>query len=130
MKPMIAPLIMPRRFAIQLLHEAQLAGAQEFIAVVAAKTLPDAYFIAEPATDLAALLIAADARFSAQSRQLWAIYQHRPDQSPIPSPADFDLRPKVLRLSASLATKGVLQLRAWKIDANGRVIEHELQIDD
>lgn len=127
---MIAPLMMPRRFAIQLLHEAQLAGAQGFIAAVAAKTLPEAYFIAERAIELADLLITADARFSAQSRQLWAIYQHRPDQSPIPNTADFDLRPEVLRLSASLATKGVLQLRAWTIDADGRVIERELQIDD
>jgi hypothetical protein len=130
MKPMTAPLMMPRRFAIQLLHEAQLAGAHGFLAAVAAKNLPDTYFVAEPTIDLAALLIAADARFRAQSRQLWAIYQHRPDQPAMPTAADFDSRPEVLRLSASLATKGVLQLRAWAIDANGCVIERELQLDD
>ena len=118
------PLVMPRRFAIQLLHEAQIAGVQGFLAAVAAKTLPDAYFIAEPGVDVAALLAAADTRFHAQSRQLWA------GQATAPSVDDFRLRAELLRLTASLATKGVLQLRAWAIDASGRVSERELQIDD
>lgn len=128
--PVNAPLRLPRRFAIQLLHEAQIAGAQGFLAAVAAKTLPDAYFIAEPGTDVAALLVAADARFGAQARRLWAIYLHRPGQSAAPAAADFSLRPDTLRLTASLATKGVLQLRAWAIDDHGRVSERELQIED
>jgi len=125
-----APLIMPRRFAIQLLHEAQIAGSQGFLAAVAARTLPDAYFIADPGSDVAALLGAAETRFSAQSRQLWAIYLHRPGQPTAPTPDDFSLRPQTLRLTASLATKGVLQLRAWTLDAAGRVAERALQIDD
>jgi hypothetical protein len=125
-----SPLVMPRRFAIQLLHEAQIAAAQGFLAAIAAKTLPDAYFIAEPGTDVAALLAAADTRFGAQSRQLWAIYLHRPGQPTAPTAADFSLRPHTLRLTSSLATKGVLQLRAWAIDTAGRVSERELQIED
>ncbi len=124
------PLVMPRRFAIQLLHEAQIAGSEGFLAAVAAGVLPDAYFIAAPGSTLESLLGEADVRFTAPTRALWAIYLHRPGQPTAPTPADFALRPQTLRLTASLATKGVLQLRAWVLDEQGRVQERTLQIDD
>ena len=45
------PLAMPRRFAIRLLHEAQLAGEHPFLGVVGAAAKPDLYVpLVGPAT--------------------------------------------------------------------------------
>lgn len=122
-----APLVMPRRFAIRLLHEAQTADSRGFIAAVGARQAPDLYLIDANGDELAAFLELAQSRFAAQSRALWALYLHRPGLPTAPDTADFAIRPELPRLSASLATKGVLQLRAWILERD-RVIERELQL--
>jgi hypothetical protein len=123
-----APLSMPRRFAIHLLHQAQLAGEQPFVGIVGASAEPD------PQPDLFLPLEQANlaqglARLDERQRSLWAIYLHRPGQPTAPTSEDFAEQPQALRLTASLATKGVLQLRAWVQDG-GKVLERELHIAD
>jgi len=119
------PLQMPRRFAIHLLHQAQLAGEHPFVGIVGAGREPDLYVpLLGPAT-----LEDGLAHLRERQRTLWAVYLHRPGQRTAPVVADFDEQPQVLRLTSSLATKGVLQLRAWRHRA-GRVIECELHLSD
>lgn len=119
------PLSMPRRFAIRLLHEAQLAGEHPFIGVVGAAAEPDVYV---PLVGHATL---DDGLLHLRERQraLWAVYLHRPGQPTAPVATDFTEQPQALRLTSSLATKGVLQLHAWVCE-DGRVRERELRIDD
>src|SRR5438128_152964 len=117
-----APLVMPRRFAIHLLHEAQLAGERPFTGVVGAGAEPDCYLPLQ--ADGLALGLAL---LQQRQRALWAIYLHRPGQPTAPTAADFAEQPQALRLTSSLATKGVLQLRAWT-HSEGRVRERELHI--
>lgn len=119
-----APLQMPRRFAIHLLHQAQLAGEQPFVGLVGAGTGPD-LFVPLGEAGLAEGL----ARLGERQRSLWAVYLHRPGQPTAPTAADFVEQPQALRLTASLATKGVLQLRAWTQDG-GKVLERELHLRD
>jgi hypothetical protein len=119
------PLTMPRRFAIRLLHEAQLAGEHPFTGVVGASVEPDLYVpLVGPAT-----LNDGVAHLEERKRALWAIYLHRPGQPTAPTAEDFAERPQTLRLTSSLATKGVLQLRAWAC-ADGKVRERELHLSE
>jgi hypothetical protein len=119
------PLSLPRRFAIRLLHEAQLAGEHAFTGVVGAAGEPDLYVpLVGPAT-----LEDGLAHLRQRQRTLWAVYLHRPDRPAAPTAEDFIEQPLVLRLTSSLATKGVLQLRAW-LERSGRVIECELHLSD
>jgi hypothetical protein len=119
-----APLHMRRRFAIQLLHQAQLAGEQPFTGLVGAGGEPDLFL---PLSE--AGLAEGLARLGDRGRSLWAVYLHRPGQPTAPTAADFAEQPQALRLTASLATKGVLQLRAWT-QSGGRVLERELHLRD
>jgi hypothetical protein len=119
-----APLQMPRRFAIHLLHQAQLAGEQPFTGVVGSGTEPDVYLPLEGRALPQALELLGQRR-----RGLWAIYLHRPGQPTAPNAGDFAEQPQVLRLTSSLATKGVLQLHAWAFE-DGQVRERELRIED
>jgi hypothetical protein len=118
-------LSMPRRFAISLLHQAQIAGDLPFTGVVGAASDPDLYLPLADGVDLPKALEILVQR----ERALWAIYLHRPDQPTAPSAADFGEQPQALRLTSSLATKGVLQLHAWACE-DGRVRERELRIED
>lgn len=120
-----APLQMPRRFAIELLHQAQLAGEQPFTGVVGAGAEPDVYL---PLAEGRALPQALEL-LQQRRRGLWAIYLHRPGQPTAPNSHDFAEQPQVLRLTSSLATKGVLQLHAWAFE-DGRVRERELRLQD
>lgn len=119
-----ARLSMPRRFAIHLLHQAQLAGEQAFTGLVGAGTEPDLFLPLEQGNLAHGLM-----QLNERKRSLWAIYLHRPGQPTAPTPEDFAEQPQALRLTASLATKGVLQLRAWVQDS-GKVLERELHIAD
>jgi hypothetical protein len=120
-----APLQMPRRFAISLLHQAQIAGDMPFTGVVGTAAEPDLYVPLADGIDMPRALDTLRKR----ERGLWAIYLHRPGQPAAPSADDFAEQPQALRLTSSLATKGVLQLHAWACD-NGRVRERELRIED
>jgi hypothetical protein len=119
------PLLLPRRFAIRLLHEAQLAGEHAFTGLVGAGAEPDVYVpLVGPAT-----LDDGVAHLEQRQRTLWAVYLHRPGQPSAPTVEDFAERPGTRRLTSSLATKGVLQLRAWTCE-NGRVREREMDVRD
>jgi hypothetical protein len=122
---MSQPLSMPRRFAIRLLHQAQIAGDAPFTGVVGATAEPDLYVPVADGIDLRVALETLGKR----ERALWAIYLHRPGQPTAPAAADFAEQPQALRLTSSLATKGVLQLHAWACE-DGRVRERELRIHD
>ena len=115
---------MQRRLAIRLLHEAQLAGERPFTAVVGARKEPDSMLVLEDGG-----LAAGVAQLAENGRSLWAVYLHRPGRPTQPTAADFADQPQALRLTASLATKGVLQLRAWTCE-NGKVREREMDIKD
>lgn len=113
---------LPRRLAIQLLHAAQLAGGRPFNAVVtqpAHGRLPDRLVMRDDANLVPYIAGTVP----------WAIYLYRPGQSAAPAPLDFTYSPQVLRLTASLATKGVLQLHAWRC-VDGVVREVPLRIAD
>jgi hypothetical protein len=116
-------LLMQRRLAIRLLHEAQLAGETPFTGLVGARAEPDSF------AHLDGDLAAGVKQLSESGRNLWAVYLHRPGQPTQPAAADFVEYPQALRLTASLATKGVLQLRAWVCE-EGRVREREMDIKD
>ncbi len=118
-------LVLPRRLALQMLHEAQIAGDEGIAGVVAARSGPDIFFVAPFAERLDRLL----AQGSQQGRHPWAVFRYRPGNDNAPVAADFSERPELLRLDASLATKGVLQLRAWKF-TDGRVVERPMHIED
>ncbi len=113
---------LPRRLAISLLHAAQQAGEQPFNAVVtqpARDSLPDQLLMLDPANSVP----------EATGTITWAVYLYRPGQSTAPAPLDFTRMPQTLRLTASLATKGVLQLHAWRC-VDGVVSEVPLRIAD
>jgi len=120
---------MPRRLAISLLHEAQIAATQPFIAAIGARGLPQVFSMLDAGDVVAEALKDARARFASKHCTLWAIYLHRPSLPSAPVVADFDVEPGLLRLTSSLATKGVLQLRAWRL-AGGKVVENPLQMED
>ena len=110
---------LPRRLAIELLHAAQQAGDRPFDAIVL-----------RPAPDrLPERMLMLDAAMDPGEATTWAIYQYRPGQSAAPAPLEFSRRPLALRLTASLAIKGVLQLHAWRC-VDGVVHEVSLRIAD
>lgn len=116
-------LTMPRRVAMQLLAAAQQCADAPVERLVVGDGDPQRIVVpasADLETSLAAL--------PAQTRP-WAWFSYRADRPTMPSAGQFEVRPQLLRLTASLATKGVLQLRAWALDA-GRVVERELSITD
>jgi hypothetical protein len=126
--PAERPLTLPRRLAIRLLHEAQIA-IEPFFGLVSAAAEPDAEPDAWLPMTSAAAIVTLPMQLEAQGRRAWALYFFRPSLPATPVPEDFAVLPALLRLTASLATKGVLQLRAWQL-VDGRVSERELHIHD
>ena len=122
------PLSMPRRLAIRLLHEAQIA-TEPFQGLVSAAAAPDAEPDAWHPVTNASGIAAFAAALEGQGQRAWALYRFRPSLPTAPVVEDFATQPELLRLTASLATKGVLQLRAWQC-RDGRVAERELVVHD
>ncbi|MDI3259093.1 MAG: hypothetical protein QJR02_05290 [Sinobacteraceae bacterium] len=119
------PLRLPRRLALRLLHEAQARGGTPLVGVVAGEGGPRTFLPLEQDGDLALAL----ARLRRDGLRPWAVFLYRPQWSQAPTAEDFGLEAALPRLTASLATKGVLQLRAWVCE-NGRVRERELHLED
>lgn len=120
-------LTLPRRLAIRLLHEAQVA-TEPFAGLVVATSAdaePDRWRPAAAASAIPALA----AETAAAGLVPWALYRYEPGLPTAPVAADFSGLPELRRLTASLATKGVLQLRAWEL-VEGQVIERVLQVRD
>ena len=121
------PILIPRRFAIRLLHEAQIATEPFLSAVVADDapgSAPDGWMPIREGASVAEM----QAMLRTHGKRVWALYRHRPELPNPPLAEDFADHPELLRLTASLAIKGVLQLRGWwSID--GAIVEQELDVE-
>ncbi|MBA4286569.1 MAG: hypothetical protein C0434_13670 [Xanthomonadaceae bacterium] len=121
------PILIPRRFAIRLLHEAQIASAPFLSAVVADAadgSTPNGWVPIAEGRAIAEL----QAELQRHGKRLWALYRHRPELPNPPLAEDFADHPELLRLTASLAIKGVLQLRGWWW-LDGVIVEQELDVE-
>jgi hypothetical protein len=118
-------LTLPRRLAIGLLHQAQSRAGAPLLGVVVGARRPQSFLPVDAHADLAAAIV----RLRRNGQHPWAVFVYRPQLSQAPTAADFAVEPALPRLTASLATKGVLQLRAWTCEA-GRVRECELHIEE
>ena len=108
-------LVMPRRLAIQILHEAQIAQPDPIRGVVGAKG-------DEPSS----FLTANDADFAARGESLWARLWSNPTAPAVPT---ADQLGSGLSLVVSLNIKGVLEMRAWEL-RGGAPFERVLKIAD
>lgn len=108
-------LSMPRRLAIQILHEAQIAQPQPIHGWVYGRGgSPTVYRDA-----------GADMQVHRADEELWARLWSKPTAPAVPAPQE--LREGVINLVVSLNTKGVLEMRAWEL-LGGEAVERELQV--
>ena len=130
---------LPRKLTNQLLHLAQLSPEQEVCGLVAADsngnpttcypidnsaTTPSNRFQLDPSQQIAAMKQIRD-----KQQSLFAIYHSHPTSPAVPSTTDIQQAnyPDAVHLIISLNTKGVLELRAFKI-AEQRVTELGLRL--
>lgn len=124
------PVTLPRPIVNQILHQAQQAGDEEICGLIAGneKNFTRCYPVANVASDKHRLfemdpkgLIDALRTMRERSEKLKAIYHSHPDAPAQPSLADIQQHeyPDVLYLIVSLATKGVLDLRGFRIRNGG-----------
>ena len=106
-------LVIPRRLAIQILHEAQIAQPQSITGVVTAQS-------GEPIAFHLDHNIPAD-------QVLWARCWSNPLAPAVPTAEE--LAAGGLHLVISLNTKGVLEMRAWELQL-GQPHEREIKIKD
>ncbi|MES2682625.1 MAG: hypothetical protein V4650_03830 [Pseudomonadota bacterium] len=107
-----SPLVISRRLAIQLLHEAQVAAPAAIDGIVTALG-------SEPGRYLPAA--------QALGQAVWARVFSNPSAAAVP--AATELFEGVLTLMISLNTKGVLELRAW-VQQGGAALERPVSITD
>lgn len=107
-----SPLIIQRRLAIQLLHEAQVAAPQAIEGVVTERG-------GEPLGYLP--------RERAAGQAVWASVYSNPTTEAVPDASQ--LAGEQLTLMISLNTKGVLEMRAW-VRQNGAPFERAVSIRD
>lgn len=121
--------ILPRPLVNQLLHHAQLEPEQEvcgligrrgeamrFYAVANVATAPQRLFEMDPAQQIAALRLMRE-----RGEDLFAIYHSHPHAPPVPSRLDIEQAayPDALYILASLQTRGVLELRGYRMREEG-----------
>ena len=120
------PVTLPRPIVNQILHQAQQAGDEEICGLIAgnAKSFTRCYPVANVAGDKQRLfemdpkgLIDALRAMRDNGEELKAIYHSHPEAPAQPSLADIRQHeyPDVLYLIVSLGTKGVLDLRGFRI---------------
>lgn len=110
-------LVIPRRLAIRILHEAQVAQPASIRGLVGARDGEPASFSQDGTTE------ALDARGETPWARLWS----HPDAPAVPTAEQ--LVPGELALVVSLDTKGVLELRAWEL-RDGVVVERVIKVRD
>lgn len=131
-------LFLPRKLVQQLLHHAQLHPQEEVCGLISsangqpARSFPirniavnrSNSFAMEPEDQLA-----VQKKIREQKQSLFAIYHSHPTSPPVPSAADIaDCGyPELLYLIISLNTKGVLELRGWRL-TDGEVSTVPLKI--
>lgn len=104
-------LTMPRRLAIRILHEAQIAQPDSITGWVRGGAQPQSYHAGEPPA----------------GAQLWARLWSNPLAPAVPEASQ--LSAGGLHLVISLNTKGVLEMRAWELQA-GAPLERVLMVDE
>lgn len=107
-------LVMPRRLAIQILHAAQIAQPDAIRGTVVARA-------GEP------VRFHPDGEVLRTGEQCWAKLWSHPQSAAVPSVDE--LADGGLSLVVSLNTKGVLEMRAWRLDGD-RAREQVLKICD
>lgn len=130
---------LPRKLTNQLLHLAQLSPNTEVCGLVGANAdglpvscypvancaeTPEKRFLLDPAQQIEAMQQMRD-----KLESLFAIYHSHPTAPAEPSPTDIEQAsyPDTLHLIISLNTKGVLEMRGFKI-VNGTVDEYPLRL--
>lgn len=132
------PVRIPRSIVNQILHQAQQAGDEEICGLIAgnAKNFTRCYPVANVAGDKRRLfemdpkgLIDAMRAMRKNGEELKAIYHSHPEAPAQPSLEDIQQSeyPGVLYLIVSLGTKGVLDLRGFRI-RNGKIENVEIGI--
>jgi proteasome lid subunit RPN8/RPN11 len=127
----------PRPLAIQILHHAQISPELEVCGLIGAKygipttlypvanaaTAPQVRFQLDPAGQIDAMR-----RIRERGEELFAIFHSHPAAPAEPSPADLAeaAYPQALYLVISLNTKGVLEMRGFRIAADKSVQEIDL----
>jgi len=130
---------LPRTLANELLHQAQLGDKNEICGLVAAKNghaqhcypipntaeQPQTRYIMDPASQINALR-----HIRENNEVLFAIYHSHPSSPAEPSVTDIAEAsyPEALYLIISLNTKGVLEIRGFRLQ-DGQSIEVELIIE-
>ncbi len=116
----------PRKITNQLLHLAQISPDLEVCGLIGSKNgLPSSCYPVNNIADQprqrfqldASQQISAMAKMRDQGEQLFAIYHSHPTAPATPSPTDLELAsyPEALYLIISLNTKGILEMRGFKI---------------
>lgn len=117
----------PRKITNQLLHLAQISPELEVCGLIGSKNglpsscypvkntaeHPQQRFQLDPSQQISAM-----AKMRDQGEELFAIYHSHPAAPATPSVTDLELAsyPEALYLIISLNTKGVLEMRGFKID--------------
>ena len=109
-------LVMPRRLAIQILHEAQIAQPESIVGEVGARANEPCSFVKSEQVD-----------FGARGEVRWARLWSNPTAPAVP--AVDQLAGGGLFLVVSLNTKGVLEMRAWEL-REGAPFERVIKIQD
>ncbi len=116
----------PRKITNQLLHLAQISPDLEICGLIGSKNgLPSSCYPVKNCAEQpqqrfqldAAQQISAMAKMRDQGEQLFAIYHSHPTTPATPSNTDLKLAsyPEALYLIISLNTKGILEMRGFKI---------------
>jgi proteasome lid subunit RPN8/RPN11 len=121
------PLVMLRRLAVQLLHEAQISPDAPIEGLVGArKTEPASVYPLNGAITRAELL----QKLQANGEAPWAWYRSNPQAPAAPIETDrIVAADRAYSLIISLDTKGVLEMRCWDW-SSGQPVERELKIKD
>lgn len=123
------PIQIPRKITNQLLHLAQISPEIEVCGLIGGKNglprscypvkntaaHPQQRFQLDPAQQISAMVKMRD-----QGEELFAIYHSHPGAPATPSASDLELAsyPETLYLIISLNTKGILEMRGYKIAHN------------
>lgn len=131
---------LPRSLVNQLLHHAQSSPDAEICGLVGARDgLPAHCYPVRNAADQPQCRFALDPREQIEAMRsmrergedLFAVFHSHPHSPAEPSAADLEQSayPEVLNLIISLDTKGVLELRGFRITAEGRASEIDLLLN-
>ena len=130
--------VLPRPLVNKILHQAQSSPDKEVCGLIAARngqpddsfpvsnvsTRPSRLFVMDPGQQIEVMR-----RIREQGLELFGIYHSHPHSPAEPSVADLEQAgyPEALYLIVSLNTKGVLEMRGYRLKEN-RAVEVQLEI--